>query len=147
MLDFFSEQELTFEQVKSLTAGMYAVAKVDGVHDREMSLLRSFYESCTRAGDPRFERVLEGTFDVKAAAALFPGPSAKMFVKSLVLLAFADGQYGRAEDTLIREYASALGVTDVDPLIDSTREFLLGSLSHVQNVDALQKVAQKLEIK
>ncbi len=147
MLDFFAEQDLTFDQVKALTAGMYAVAKVDGVHDREMTLLRGFYESCTRSGDPRFEDVLKGEFDPAAAAPLFSGNTSKLFVKSLVLLAFADGHYGKAEDTLIRQYASAFGVGDATPLIDATREYLLGSLAHVQNVDALKKVAERLEIK
>lgn len=147
MLDFFAEQDLNFEQVKSLTAGMYAVAKVDGVHDREMGLLRGFYEGCSRDGDPRFEDVLKGEFDVQAAARLFPGNAGKLFLKSLVLLAFADGHYGKAEDDLIRSWGSAFGVSDVTPLIDSTREYLLGSLAHVQNTDALKKVAERLQIK
>lgn len=147
MLDFFAEHDLTFDQVKALTAGMYAVAKVDGVHDREMTLLRGFYESCTRAGDPRFEDVLRGAFDPAAAAGLFPGDAGKLFIKSLVLLAFADGHYGRAEDELIRSYAEAFGIADATPLVDSTREYLLASLAHVQNLDALKKVAERLQIK
>jgi len=149
MLDFFAEQDLSFDQVKALTSGMYAVAKVDGVHDREMSMLRGFYEACTRSGDPRFEDVLQGEFDANKAAKLFTGNAAKLYVKSLVLLAFADGHYAKAEDTMIRTIAQSFGLAsaDVDHLVESTKDYLLSSLAHVQNTDALKKVAQRLELK
>ncbi|MFO0728034.1 MAG: TerB family tellurite resistance protein [Myxococcota bacterium] len=150
VLDFFAEQELNFEQVKCLTAGMYTVAKVDGVHDREMTLIRGFYQSCARAGDPSFETVLAGDFDLAAAKRSFDRPElAKMFVKSLILLAFADGQYAKKEDEVIRSWSGHLGLSsaDVDQLLAATKDFLLQSLSHVQNVDALKDVAKRLELK
>lgn len=149
-MDFFAEQDLNFEQVKALTAGMYSVAKVDGVHDREMAMIRGFYESCARAGDPRLEDVLRGELDIEQARKLFERPEqAKLFTKTLVLLAFADGSYGKSEDALIRRYAERLGLSgkDVDALVDSTKEHLLSSLAHVQNTDALQAVARRLAIK
>jgi hypothetical protein len=73
-MEFFAEQDLNFDQVKALTAGMFAVAKVDGVHDKEMAMIRGFYESCARAGDPRLEEVLKGDFEVERAKALFDKP-------------------------------------------------------------------------
>lgn len=147
--DFFGPQDLTFEHVKSLAAGMYAVARVDGVHDREMSMIREFYESCTRAGDPPLSDVVQG-FDIEAATGLFETPElAKMFVKSLILLAFADGEYAKAEDDLIREYAGKLSIDGetVDRLHESTKDFLLSSLAHIHNVDALAAVAKRLDLK
>ncbi|MCK6547253.1 TerB family tellurite resistance protein [Myxococcota bacterium] len=145
--EFFSEQNLSFEHVKALTRAMLTVARVDGVHDNEMKLVREFYESCARAGDPRLEEIGKGAFDVEAAKGLFDTPElAKMMVKTLVLLAFADGAYGKAEDALIREYAAKLGLgsADVDALLEATRGFLIGSLAHVQNLDALKQVSRKL---
>jgi uncharacterized tellurite resistance protein B-like protein len=149
VLDFFQDQNLTFEHVKTLTAGMFAVARADGVHDREMAMIREFYEGASRAGDPRLEDIVKGGFDVKAAKRLFDTPDrARLFVKSLMLLAFADGTYARAEDELIKTYARELGLTDkdVDQLHESTKEYLLSALSHVQNVEALRKVAAKLDL-
>lgn len=146
---FFAEQNLTFEHVKCLTAGMFAVAKVDGVHDREMALIREFYESCARTGDPRLEDVVRQSFDVEDARRLFEGNEmARLFVKSLILLAFADGSYAREEDTLIRSIAAQLGLDDaaVNGLHQSTKEFLLSSLAHVQNLDALKEVARRLDM-
>ena len=148
--DFFSEQDLTFDHVKSLTAGMFAVAKVDGVHDREMAMIREFYESCARSDDPRLEEVVGGDFDLAGAKELFAATEmAQLFTKSLILLAFADGTYAKVEDDLIREYATGLGLDGaaVDGLHEATKEFLLAGLSHVQNVDALAAIAKNLSIK
>jgi uncharacterized tellurite resistance protein B-like protein len=147
--DFFSEEELTFEHVKVLTHALLALARVDGVHDNEMALVREFYESCARAGDPRLEEVAKGAPDMERARALFDTPTrAKLFVKSLILLAFADGRYAPEEDGLIREYAGALGVggDEVDALLASTKDFLLGSLAHIKNTDALRDVMKRLEV-
>jgi uncharacterized tellurite resistance protein B-like protein len=148
-MDFFNEQELTFEQVKALTAGMFAVAKVDGVHDREMSMIRSFYEGCSRTGDPRLEDVLQGDFDVEKAKALFDRPEqARLFVKTLILLAYADGSYAAKEEEVIRKVAGRLGLAagEVQALHESTKEYLLSSLAHVQNVSALESVAKELKL-
>ena len=146
--DFFAEQNLSFDHVKSLAAGMFAVAKADGVHDREMALIREFYEGCARTGDPQLADVV-GNFDVNAAKSLFDTPeSAKLFVKSLILLAFADGTYAQVEDDLIRKIGGDMGVSgeDVDNLHAATKEYLLASLAHVQNVDALTEVAKRLSL-
>lgn len=146
---FFSEQNLTFEHVKCLAAGMFAVAKVDGVHDREMALIREFYEGCARAGDPRLEDVVKQNFEIEEARRLFEGDDmARLFVKSLILLAFADGSYAREEDNVIRSIAAKLGLDDaaVNGLHAATKEFLLQSLAHVQNLDALKEVARRLDM-
>lgn len=146
--DFFAEQPLTFEQVKALTRGMLTVARVDGIHDNEMRMVREFYESCARAGDPRLEEIASGRLDIDQAKDLFASPElSKLFVKTMILLAFADGSYASAEDQLIRDWAGRLGLSEeeVDHLHDATREFLLGGLTHVQNLDALRQVSRKLQ--
>ncbi|MBX2812446.1 MAG: TerB family tellurite resistance protein [Myxococcales bacterium] len=146
--DFFSEQALSFEDVKVLTHALLAVARVDGVHDNEMALVREFYDGCARVGDPRLEEVAAGQFDPEQAKTCFDTPEkAQLFVKSLILLGFADGVYGKAEDELIRSYAITLGLSseEVDGLHQSTKDFLMGSLSHVKNVDALRAVFARLD--
>ncbi len=147
-LEFFSPQNLTFDHVKVLTHALFAVAKVDGVHDNEMALIREFYESCTRAGDPPLEDVAGGTFDIESAKALFDtDDTKKLFLKSLILLAFADGKYATVEDEIIREYGAALGLgeDEVNNLHEATKEYLLSSLAHIQNLDALKEVRKRLD--
>lgn len=148
--DFFAEQNLSFEQVKAMTRAMLTLARVDGVHDHEMRMVREFYEGCSRQGDPRLEEVATGKFEVETAKTLFNTPElSKMFVKTMMLLAFADGHYAKAEDDMIRDWSKRLGLTgeEVDHLLAATKEFLLGGLAHVQNVNALKDVAKKLEVK
>lgn len=147
--DFFSHQDLSFDHVKVLATGMFDVAKVDGVHDKEMALIREFYESCARAGDPPLEEVVKSGLDMSAAKSLFATTELrKLFVKSLILLAFADGVYAKEEDTLIRKYAGELGLDGeaVDALHAATKEYLLAGLAHVQNIDALKEVVKRLDV-
>lgn len=146
--DFFSEIDIDFEQVKVLCHAMMAVARVDGVHDNEMRLIRDFYASCARAGDPELEAVTQGDLPTDAAARAFgqDDEHKNLFVKSLILLAYADGAYGEQEDGLIRQMAAQVGLDDaaVDRLKEATREYLMASLSHVQNLDALREVQKDL---
>ena len=149
MAEFLQEQELNFSQVECLTSAMYALARVDGVHDREMSLIREFYESCAGSDSPSLESVVEAGADVERAKSLFGSSSeAALFMKSMILLAFADGTYGKEEDAMIRDYAGAFNVSDEDleGLISSTKEQMLASLSHLQNVDALADVVRNLSL-
>lgn len=149
MAAFYQEQDLSFEQVQCLTAAMYAVAKVDGVHDREMALIREFYDGCTMAGAPSLEDVVRVDFDLAQAKSLFASPElASLMIKSLILLAFADGTYADAEDDLIKNYSSGLGLSaaQLEGLKSATKEHLLASLSHVQNIEALTDVAKALSL-
>ena len=146
--EFFNEFELTFEHVKVLTHAMFAVARVDGVHDREMTMIRQFYGSCARQGDPTLEDVVGNSSDSDVGALFDTEHASRMFVKSLILLAFADGKYASAEDALIREYAKMVSLTseDVDQLHEATKDYLLSSLAHIHNVEALADVARRLEM-
>jgi len=149
MAEFLPEQELNFSQVECLTSAMYALARVDGVHDREMSLIREFYESCAASDAPSLDAVVQGGADIERAKSLFGSAAeAALFMKSMILLAFADGTYGKEEDAMIREFAGALSVSDenLESLISSTKEQMLASLSHVQNVDALADVVRNLSL-
>lgn len=147
--DFFAEQDLSFAHIEVLTHAMVALARVDGIHDSEMALIRDMYASCARAGDPRLEDVAKGELDLERAKTLFDTPElSKLFVKCLILLAFADGTYAAEEDALIRTWAEGLSLSsaEVDGLHEATKEFLLGSLAHVKNTEALVAVMAKLDL-
>lgn len=148
--EFFSQQDLDFQQVRCLTHALMALAKVDGIHDNEMQLIRQFYDSCSRAGDPRLEDFAGGKFDPNTAKDLFATPELRaLYVKSLILLAFADGVYAQEEDDLIHQYAAAVGVSrdEVAQLSEATKDYLFSSLAHVQNIDALKEVKKRLDPK
>jgi uncharacterized membrane protein YebE (DUF533 family) len=144
-LDFFPDQELSFEHVKALVRSMLDVAETDEVHDAEMALIRGFYESCIRPGDPSLEQVATET-ERPPIADLFNTPElSKMFIKTLLLLAYADGVCGPAEEEKILELARELCVAsdEMNALRDATKEYLLQGLAHIRNTDALKTVRRE----
>ncbi|MEM6369179.1 MAG: TerB family tellurite resistance protein [Myxococcota bacterium] len=146
---FFEPTDLDFEDVRVLTHAMMALARVDGVHDNEMALVRAFYESCARAGDPSLEEVAGGDFDPEQAKARFGEDEKKrvLFVKSLVLMAYADGRIDDKERMMVEGLAASVGVEgeELEKLQDATVDYMMGGLSHIKNVDALRAVRQSLD--
>ena len=71
----------------------------------------------------------------------------KLFVKTALLLAFADGQVSGKESELVRKYAHDLGQGEsLAHLEEQVKEYLLGQLSHIHNTEALTQIAKKLAI-
>jgi tellurite resistance protein len=150
-MEFFPEIELTAGQAEVIARGMYAVARAEGgVHVREAELIKSFYGDVTD-GSARSLSTLEQLGDIEpemVATALTTAPLAQLFLKSCVLLSWADGQAGPQERVLIEKFAKALKVSpeQLAELDQSVKEYLLGHLSHLANVDATVEVAKKLKV-
>src|SRR5262245_26648353 len=109
-MDFFPEIEISQSQAEAFARGLFAVARADGnIHDREALLIADFYTSTTdRATDLG---ALERSENINGAslALLLPGTELRrMFLKTAMLLAYADGNYGATESQMISEYAKAL---------------------------------------
>jgi len=145
---FFEPTDLDFEDVRVLTHAMMALARVDGVHDNEMALVRNFYESCARSGDPSLEEIAGGEFDPEQAKLRFSDDDKKraIFVKSLILMAYADGRYADKERAMVETMAETVGVSseELERLREATVDFMMGGLSHIKNVEALREVRRNL---
>jgi tellurite resistance protein len=149
-MDFFPEIEIRQEQAEAIARGLFAVAKADGnVHEREAAIIAQFYVSTTdlAADLGSLERAprIEGA---SLALQLGSAELRRLFLKTAVLLAYADGNYGKPESKLIAEYAKALEVSDKDmSLIEQqVKEFLLSQLTHLANVDAAAQVAKEMKL-
>ncbi len=81
-------------------------------------------------------------------AGAFKGEAARLFVKSCLLMGYADGKYGSGEKALVGAYAAALGVSDGDleELEQSVREFLLSQVAHLANTGVVVEVAKRLGV-
>jgi hypothetical protein len=148
-MDFFSEIDIDGAQAEAIARGLFAVAKVDGIHERELALIGSFYGDAGTSNRALAE--LEAREAIKPAelAAALPGVDhRRLFLKTALLLGWVDGQVTDAERKLIGEYAAALGVgkDDLTNLEDGVKEYLLGQLSHLKNTEATRKVAGDLKI-
>lgn len=90
--------DLSAAAARTIAAGMREVARVDGTHPQEEALLDLFEEDL-----PPGETVVDLT-------TLTDAPAKEAFLKSLVLVAYADGGVSAEERRVINGYAAALGM-------------------------------------
>jgi uncharacterized tellurite resistance protein B-like protein len=150
-MDFFPEIEISQTQAEAIARGLFAVARADGnIHEREALLIADFFTSTTdRATDLG---ALERSENINGASLslLLPSPELRrLFLKTAMLLAYADGNYGAAESQMIGDYAKALETSDNDlrTLETQVKEWMLGQLgASVSNTSALAQVAGELKL-
>jgi tellurite resistance protein len=147
MPELFPEIELRADQAEAFARGLITVAKADGeIHEREAALIADFYASTTNRAIDMGSLERAAPADGAYLAAALPAPEAReLFLKTAVLLAFADGNYSAAESKVIAAFAAALGHTDLVQIETQVKEFLLGQLSHLKNTAAVAEVAKDLK--
>lgn len=134
-MDWFSEAaDLDAAQAAWFARGMRRVAQADGmVHDREMNLIAAF-EAGLEPG-------------AEAARPTMPEPVAVAYVRSLIMVALADGVIGDAELQEIRTLTeeSELDPAVVDGEILTVKRWFLGVFAGVDVFrDAVVRVAEDL---
>jgi len=150
MDDFFPEIEIRQEQAEAIARGLFAVAKADGVvHDREAAIIAEFFASTTDFSSDLGGLERQGRIDGATLALFLPTRELRLlFVKTAILLAYADNNYGQSESKIISEYATALEIKpgDLDKLEQHVKEYLLGQLSHLKNTAAAAQVAKEMKL-
>jgi tellurite resistance protein len=147
MADFFPEVSLERGAAEAIARGLYAIARVDGVHEREAGLIASFWIEA--GGGSGSLSDLERSSDIlpgELASALRTTEERALFVKTAILLTWADGSVSPAEQQAVADFAKALSVepATVEKLEASVKDFLLAHVAHLQNTDATRAVAKKL---
>jgi tellurite resistance protein len=147
-MDFFPEVELSHAVAEAIARGLYAVAKVDGLHDRESGLIASFWIDAGGGGSLSDLERGATILPADLAAALHTDDERLLFVKTALLLTWADGKVTDAERQSVSAFASALGLDSatVEKLEYSVKEYLLSHLTHLTNTDATRSVAKKLQV-
>jgi tellurite resistance protein len=148
MADFFPEVHLSHDAAEAIARGLYAIAKVDGLHDREAGLIASFWIDAGGGGPLSDLERAESIKPADVAAALHSEAERQLFIKTAILLTWADGQVSAAEKKAVSDFATALGVDQamLDKLDAGVKDFLLGQLVHVQNSEAVSSVAKKMKV-
>jgi tellurite resistance protein len=151
MRDLHAEMDLRQDQAEAIARGLYAVARADGtVHPREAALISDFFGAAT-GGDTSALSVLERQEKVTGPDLAAHMPTAELrelFLKTAMLLAYADGTYGVSESQLIGEYGAALGVdpAGLRAMELQVKDFMLSQLSHLANAEGVAEVAKGLKI-
>jgi tellurite resistance protein len=147
-MDFFPEVQLDHDAAEAIARGLYAVAKCDGLHDREAGLIASFWIDAGGGGSLSDLERGAAIQPTELAAALHTEAERLLFVKTAILLTWADGVVTDAERKSIAEFARALGVDNatIEKLEAAVKDFLLQQLAHLENVEATRAVAKKLKV-
>jgi hypothetical protein len=147
MADFFPEVNLTRSAAEAIARGLYAIARVDGLHEREAGLIASFWIDAG-GGDVALSDLERGADIAPAelATALTSSEERQLFVKTAILLTYADGTVSEAEKFAVGKFAQALAVDGgtVDKLEASVKDFLMAHVAHLQNTEATVAVSKKL---
>jgi tellurite resistance protein len=148
-MEFFPEMHISREAAEAIARGLYTVAKVDGIHEREAGLIASFWID-SGAGAASLSDLERGEpmKPAELATILHTDDERQIFIKTAVLLTWADGVVTEAERVILSEFAKALGIepAKLTELEAGVKDYLLKHLAHIQNTDATREVVKKLEV-
>lgn len=108
-----SDAGITPEEAELFARGLYFLASVDGIEEREEKLIRDFLDESGAA--LKYEE-LEGTSfsPIEAAITLSSTFMRRVFVKAAIALVKADGRFSDAERHAIGEIADAFGMSNAE---------------------------------
>ena len=147
-MDFFQEVPLDGKSAEAIARALFAVARVDGVHEREAGLIASFWMDAGAGHGllSDLEREETPITPAELAAALPSAELRLLFAKTAILLTYADGKVTDEERKILHAFSSALSIDEktMDNLEVSVKEYLLKHLAHLHNTDAVVEVSKKL---
>ena len=96
-MEFFPEVNLSHGAAEAIARGLFAIARVDGVHEREAGLIASFWIDAGGGGPLSDLERAEAIKPADLAAALHSDAERQLFIKTAILLTWADGAVSAAE--------------------------------------------------
>ena len=148
-MDILGQVDVSKEDAAAIARGLFALSRVDGHEEREGILIKSLWMDAVGWDTDVDLAQIEKMSEISSAelAKLIKDPALRrVFIKTALLLAWADGAVSDKERAWLKDAAKALGIAEKDLEHDDqlVRTFLLSQLSHVQNMDAAKDVAKKL---
>lgn len=147
-MNFFPETQIELHHAEVIARGLFAIASADGVHEREAALIASFWADAGGkfAALSELER-REPITSEELGAVLNTTQLRQLFLKTALLMAFADGQVSGEESRMVRQFAADLGLSSELPTLEAqVKDYLLSQLSHIHNTQGLAEIAKKLAI-
>lgn len=111
---------LSPDQARVMAEGLYYVASVDGIDERETALIKEFLED---VGQPElFDKLGEGAFDPWAATSLLTTSHLRrVFLRAAIVLVRADGTLSDEERGALESVATAFEMPEaLDELLAAT---------------------------
>ena len=114
-----ANEALRPDQVRAMAHGLYYLAEIDGVTDREKDLIQSFLREGNVELDP--DKLADIPFSPEELThSLDTMFLRKAFLRVCVLVAQADGEISSSELAELRRLAQGLGITE--PIEDLTAD-------------------------
>lgn len=135
-------------QLIALVECMLSTAQIDGMHPKEVALIRGFYDEQREAGMPAFEAVQAAAAKGQIQLSALRGDAA--FAEQLVLMClmtgYADGKLSDAERSHVAGFAGQLGVSPnrQAELLLQVKDSLIGSLAHLPDPESVAALAKTL---
>jgi tellurite resistance protein len=147
--DFFPEIDIREDHAEAIARGLYVVARADGkIHEREAAMISEFFNSTTDHSSHlgKLERAPQ-IEPANLAAILNTKDLRTLFLKTAILLAYVDGNYAPAEQTVISEFAKAFDVDakTLGALESAVKDYMVGHLSHLQNIHSVAEVSKSFK--
>src|SRR5581483_118416 len=125
-----SEVKIDSFQAEAIARGLFAIARADGMHEREAALIAGFYGEA--GGSSQSLSELERREDItpeELAAHLKDQEMGRLFLRTAILLTLADGKVSAQESALVHKYAERLGLSaDLAAMQGEVKELLLSQL-------------------
>jgi uncharacterized membrane protein YebE (DUF533 family) len=149
MKSFLEPVDLDLPHVRVIVQGMVQVAHSDGAHQRELLLIREFYESCRddAKGLADFGDLAKTAFDAEVAREVLDSDMLKLtFMVSCYLVAYADGHVTEGERRALEELAQGAGIGDAIAAHaqELVKDQLLLQVVRSANLPALQGIVKGL---
>ena len=132
-MNFLPEIPLTQFQAEAIARGLFAIAHADGLHEREAALVAAFWSETGGSERALAELSRRDAITTEELGAVLPTPELRrVFLKTALLLAFADGQVSSKESEMVRGFAKELALdSELSTLEAQVKEYLLGQLAHI----------------
>lgn len=149
MENILDPSHLTQQQARAIVQGMALVAAADGNDEREIILMREFWDAC--AAEVRETESLDEVRNTPfqpglARAALSTTRLQQTFLAACLLVAYSDGQVSAAEQGTIAELIQLLAI-DTETATSTherIKSLLVERLSRVSDLDLLRKISEQL---
>ena len=148
-MEFFGQIPVSNDEAAVIARGLFVLSRVDGHQEREGMLIQSLWMDAVGHDQAMPLKQIESAPDITAddlAGSLRTPELRQLFLKTAILLAYADSEYSVKEKAWIEKVAKTLGMEskELARLDELVRTFLLSQLSHLANTDATKEVAKKL---
>ena len=151
-MDFFPSIEISALQAEAIARGLYGIAVVDGVHERELALISDFYHDAVTGEAPDAMASIEraGPLEPKELAQqIEPRPAARAVREGGVPARVGGRQdlAGRADEDRARLPRRWTCPTRRCARLEAeVKDFLLRPFANLANIEAATVIAKKLGV-